>query len=434
MEDFTNNQNDSIPEGLEFNESYMTQAFEMYDAAKKSRKRRLFIWFWRSSLGFAAITGISIGIYFATRADEPTSQRIPETAKHSSHKQQVESTTSTYGKKILKQHETNQAQKALTASTTSSESTRATQANNNNNNNRNQNGSTFGSNSIGTPLIGQNSGATPPLSAGRFLMSLLNSSGSPLSNALTDPDRLADRTNSPDLADSADLSNRPNDSVPVITDSLTANEVPAAVDSAAFRNRFVNTSNHHIYMNLGVNTLFGISELKNSFNMRESFGLGYDYTINKLFFVSINAEYHSISKINYYRYIGENTKSSASSTYFTKTTLKYLSLDPKIGVTFGKRHSATLGMGFEYLIKDKDPKYEVKGYTNSVSSMPSDYYSTFNQFNVFASIGYGFRFSKNASLFATYHYGFSDITRNMGLENTFDRNSRLQLLLRVKLY
>jgi opacity protein-like surface antigen len=265
-------------------------------------------------------------------------------------------------------------------------------------------------------------------------MSLLNGSPSPLSAASTNPNRLAVRTNAPDLADSTGLGNDLNASVPVIVDSLTANEIPTKADSASFRNRFENTSNHHIYMNMGVNTLFGISELKNTFTMRESFGLGYDYTINKRFFVSVNAEYHSISKINYYRYIGENTKSLASSTYFTKTTLKYLSLDPKIGVNFGKRHSATLGMGLEYLIKDNDPNYEVKGYADSDSGTTPDYYSTFNQFNLYAGIGYGFRFSKNVSIVATYHYGFSDITRNSGSANTFDRNSRLQLLLRVKLY
>lgn len=265
-------------------------------------------------------------------------------------------------------------------------------------------------------------------------MSLLNGSPSPLSAASTNPNRLAVRANTPAIGDSADLSNHLHDSVPVIVDSLTALEVPTKADSASFRNRFENTSNHHIYMNMGVNTLFGISELKNTFTMRESFGLGYDYTINKRFFVNVNAEYHSISKINYYRYIGENTKSLASSTYFTKTTLKYLSLDPKIGVNFGKRHSATLGMGLEYLIKDNDPNYEVKGYADSGSGTTPDYYSTFNQFNLYAGIGYGFRFSKNASIVATYHYGFSDITRNSGTANTFDRNSRLQLLLRVKLY
>lgn len=288
--------------------------------------------------------------------------------------------------------------------------------------------------SNGSSMVGQNGGGTQLTSAGRFLVSLLNGSPSPLSDASTNPNRLAARTNTPALADSADLSNHLRDSVSVIADSLSANVIPATVDSVSFRNRFENTSNHHIYMNMGVNTLFGISELKNSFNMRESFGLGYDYTINKRFFVSVNAEYHSISKINYYRYIGENTKSLASSTYFTKTTLKYVSLDPKIGVSFGKRHSATLGMGLEYLIKDNDPNYEVKGYTDSGSGASPDYYSTFNQFNFYAGIGYGFRFSKNASIVATYHYGFSDITRNSGTANTFDRNSRLQLLLRVKLY
>lgn len=429
MEDnFYNQQNDSIPEGLEFNESYMNQAFEMYDAAKKSRKRRLFIWFWRSSLGFAAIVGISVGIYFATRADAPTTQQTPKAATQSSHRQSVESAKSTNGNVILEQGQTNAQQQPLTASATSPESNRV--SNNNNNNNNRNGGSQHGT--AGTFSGKPGSEKVEPVTAGRFLTALLHGSKTPLANASATANRLMAQTGTPAAPDSVNVNQTPKN--PTIADSTTATTAPVAIDSASLRYPFVNTSNHHIYLNMGVNTLFGISELKNSFNMRESFGLGYDYSFGKRYVFSLNAEYHTISKINYYRYIGENEKSLTSSTYFTKTTLKFLTIAPKIGVTFGKRHTATVGAGFEYLMNGNDPKYLVRDYANETPADGSDYYSTFNRFNFYAGVGYGLRISKSTSLFATYHYGFSDVIKNTPENDAFDRNSRLQLMLRVKLY
>src|SRR3989338_7241531 len=285
-------------------------------------------------------------------------------------------------------------------------------------------------------------GKTPVVSetgsAGRFLVSLLSSTDSPIFEIADATDRSNSINASASAGDSTNLSQQtdntlqPKDSTEV-ADSTLANTIPSGTDTAKVL-PFINTSNHHIYMNLGVNTLFGIAELQNQFTMRESIGLGYDYTINTRYFFSLNAEYHSISKISYYRYIGENTKNISSSTYFTKTTLKYISIDPKIGVYLGKRHHVTLGAGLEFLLKDSDPGFEVKGYADEGSQTSGDYYSRFSPVNFYAGVGYGFRFSKNASLFATCHYGFSDLIRNSEANTTFDRNSRLQLLLRVKLF
>ena len=64
MKDFNNTEDYPIPEGLEFNESYMQDAFAMYDAEKQKRKRLLLIWWIFSSTGFAAL--MLTGIYFFT--------------------------------------------------------------------------------------------------------------------------------------------------------------------------------------------------------------------------------------------------------------------------------------------------------------------------------------------------------------------------------
>lgn len=432
-ENIHDQQNDSIPEGLEFNESYMTQAFEMYDAAKKSRKRRLFIWFWRSSLGFAAVAGISIAVFYGTQKQE-----LPGGSKQQIIRQTAGTNTPEKADRASKQvqHANNHSQQRGTTESSSKTPVADAKVNSNSNSNRK---TIKGRQSTGTKTVNDTPVVSESGSAGRFLVSLLSLTNSPLSEIAAGTDRFQTVRPSKPGIDSTDLkqqavnSLQPQDSSEVADSVLSANTIPLATDTIK-KPLFVNTSNHHIYMNLGVNTLFGISELQNSFTMRESIGLGYDYSINTRYFFSLNAEYHSISKINYYRYIGANTKSVSSSTYFTKTTLKYLSIDPKIGVSLGKRHQLTLGAGFEYLLKDNDPGYEVKGYADEGTTASGDYYSTFNRVNYYASIGYGFRLSKSASLLATYHYGFSDAIKNSESNNTFDRNSRLQLLLRVKLF
>lgn len=441
MEEHINNQqNDSIPEGLEFNESYMTQAFEMYDAAKKSRKRRLFIWFWRSSLGFAAVAGISIAVYYGTQEREVPTGKKQQAAQQIEGKSVSEKTNRVTEKEFTAgnrpdDHASDHSQKVMATQTTSgvSSSTSTTDATTKSNRktikNRKSTGKKTGRE---TPVVSETG------SAGRFLVSLLSSTDSPISEIADATDRSHTINASISAGDSTDLSQQPGNDLQSqdsteVADSTLVNAIPMGADTAKAL-PFINTSNHHIYMNLGVNTLFGIAELQNQFTMRESIGLGYDYTINTRYFFSLNAEYHSISKINYYRYIGENTKSVSSSTYFTKTTLKYVSIDPKLGISLGKRHHLTLGAGFEYLLKDNDPGFEVKGYADEGTTTSGDYYSIFNRMNYYAGIGYGFRISKNASLFATYHYGFSDVIRNSESNSTFDRNSRLQVLLRVKVF
>ncbi|MES2555825.1 MAG: hypothetical protein V4604_06730 [Bacteroidota bacterium] len=435
-----NQQNDSIPEGLEFNESYMTQAFEMYDAAKKSRKRRLFIWFWRSSLGFAAVAGISIAVFYGTQEHTIPGQNKQQTIRQITGASTSEKADRTAGQEQSADSRAdnqtgNHSQKVSTQTTTSGVSSNTSTVDARTNNNR----KTIKNRKSTGRKTGREIPVVPETaSAGRFLVSLLSSANSPLSEMTTGTDRFPAINASTPASDSTALSQnstnplQPQDSTEV-ADSALANTVPLGIDTTNVL-PFINKSNHHIYMNLGVNTLFGIAELQNQFTMRESIGLGYDYTINKRYFFSLNAEYHSISKINYYRYIGENTKNITSSTYFTKTTLKYISIDPKIGIYLGKRHHVTLGAGLDFLLKDNDPGYEVKGYADDGSKTSGDYYSTFNPVSFYTGIGYGFRFSKNTSLFATYHYGFSDVIRNSESNSTFDRNSRLQLLLRVKLF
>lgn len=421
MEDFTHQQNDSIPEGLEFNESYMNQAFEMYAAEKESRKRRFYIWFWSVSAGFAAVIGFCFFFFYSSenkQANSP-STRLTSSRKEIKTQQTASNGTSTQltNKEQTSFNTTSSDQVNSTTQSDSPSTLKSAGKSNRLNKFKKEGGQSYPiDNELFIQRTVKKAGLKPTTSY------LNNSLGAIQANRLGN-DPLTNAGPTDPLNENPGSSNLSSENV-LMQDSS---------DSTSSR-RFDKIQKHHFYMNFGVNTLFGISELKNSFNVRESAGFGYEYRLSQRYFLSLNTEFHSIAKINYYRYIGENT-GALSSTYFTKTTLKYVSISPKIGVNFGRRHSATFGLGLEYLLKDKDDRFEIKGYTeNGATKSTNNYYDTFNRLNYSVSLGYGYRLSKNTSIFATYHFGLSDITKNTETNTTLDRNSRLQLLLRIKLF
>jgi|GEM_PF-5346475 len=420
MEDFTHQQNDSIPEGLEFNESYMNQAFEMYAAEKESRKRRFYIWFWSVSAGFATVIGFCFFFFYSSENEQAIGS--PGQLTSSNNKTTTQHSSSNNKTSI---HETDKEQATFDAddakhtnvSTIVDSQPKSNRKNNRFNKFKKKSGQSYPiDNELFIQRTVKKAGLKPTMNSLKNSVNTIQANrlgNDPLVNA--DPnDTLNGNPGSPNLHGENVLMQDSSDS----TSSRPFDKI----------------QKHHFYMNFGVNTLFGISELKNSFNVRESAGLGYEYRLSQRYFLSLNTEFHSIAKINYYRYIGETT-GSLSSTYFTKTTLKYVSISPKIGVNFGRRHSATFGLGLEYLLKDKDDRFEIKGYTeNGATKSTNNYYDTFNRLNYSVSLGYGYRLSKNTSIFATYHFGLSDITKNTETTTTLDRNSRLQLLLRIKLF
>jgi len=428
MEDFTHQQNDSIPEGLEFNESYMNQAFEMYAAEKESRKRRFYIWFWSISAGFAAVIGFCVFFFYPSESKQ--SMTVSNSSTTSNNKTHIRQSTS---KQNVSLHTTNKKQTKAINTTTSSMNGDQTVHSSSQDLKSNQKNKRF------NPFSEQGDKLTKSKSAS-FGKQQTNRAGlKPMhSNFNTSIHGMYEIKKNAGLAATV-LKNAD----PLLVDSTNVNQATSGIhddlltqdssDSTSGK-PFVRFQRHHYFINFGINTLFGISELKGNFNVRESVGFGYDYSFNQRYFMSLNTEFYSIAKINYYRLIGENS-SSLASTYFTKTTLKYVTIAPKIGVNFGKRHSATFGLGMEYLLKNTGERFEIREYAeNGTTKSTNNYYETFNRFNYSVSFGYGFRFSKHTSLYATYNLGLSDVTKNYGTATTFDRNSRLQLMLRIKLF
>jgi len=429
MEDYNNIEHDPIPEGLEFNESYMQEAFAMYDAAKQKRKRRLLIWWLTSATGFAAVILLGLLSLFG-KADKSDKQNPISTDSKRTHMTQSDKNVASNPLKNSNSSSKNnfvESEKQIAKSNIPfEEKSNPTQQSNtsNYNNTKNTRPKKWKSESkTNQPLFSLNNGTnlspsvitnpTPPiepLSENRIGKALKKSL---IQTRVTLPD-----LNKKQVATTSDTSSE-----------VISNSNHPHVTASLFRN-------HQLYLNLGVNTLFGMTELKNRVTFRESIGVSYNYQIRPKWSIGAGLEYHSISRISYKRKVGDTLNSDNTTTILNKTTLNYISLFPEVRYQLAAKHQFTAGLGVEYLLTDPGERYEIQNFTTEDPKRSNSqlYYSTFNRFNFSASVGYSYQFSKFMSAHALYHFGFTDITKNNSLNATLDRNSRLQLMLKIRLY
>ena len=443
MKDFNNTEDYPIPEGLEFNESYMQDAFAMYDAEKQKRKRRLLIWWIFSSTGFAAL--MLTGIYFFTNgvpSDTDIKHPLAENKFSGSTKpnKQTSSTISTKAKGNKEQSaETNAVKKTYAGDEKSvknnAESKITSASKSIVSNQKGKTRSQFTKNKTKkykrSTFIPAASDQANPYESEHIAVKQEGTQGTN-----PNPDNSQDKLTGKTIRDS------------LLQSDLTV--LPARPAYLAFpgdTTRYLITvpnpphqantdfRKHYVYINLGVNTLFGMKELQNRVTFRESIGVSYNYRINPKFTVGAGLEYHSISRISYKRKVGDTTNSDNTTTILNKTTLNYVSFLPQMSFQLAPKHQLTAGLGIEYLLTDPGERYEIQNYTSENNSRTNSklYYSTFNRFNFSASLGYSFQFSRFMSAHALYHFGFTDITKNNTFNNTFDRNSRLQLMLKIRL-
>lgn len=435
MEDFNHIEHDPIPEGLEFNESYMQDAFALYDTEKNKRKRRLIIWWITSALGFASILLIGITAF---------SKREPSTypvKKEVSDKKTVAQNLPADPASGVTYHSSSGKAKNTEGKTPEIKGSVQIQA---------KNASTIKS-SPNEKWNSSKAKVTANLKPGRIAQKRQNREITRDISETKDPNQIQDehmsvesnsnsvtlpgpgetaKTDSIFDLEPLDLTLKP--ALLVCADdstlALPAN-YPLQPESPVLRK-------HQVFLNLGVNTLFGIKELKNRITFRESIGVSYAYQITPKITIGTGLEYHSISRISYKRIIGDTTNSDNTTTILNKTTLNYISFLPQIHYQLWPNHKITAGFGIEYLLTDPSERYEIENYTqeNQKRTNSKLYYSTFNRFNFSVSLGYVYQFSRFMSIQASYHYGFTDITKNNNFNQTFDRNSRLQLGLKIKLY
>lgn len=442
MEDFNNIEFDPIPEGLEFKESYMQDAFALYDAEKEKRRKRILIWWFTSTLGFSCI--LLGGIYFFTKdtlnaaPSKKTAEKAitsthqiaakPNTLQRDQHRKSHMTTHNnglhtptenpvnlTLKERLSQQANTsahskplkNQKRVAYTPTSTSiaAKHTRKTRFYSALTGDKRKNGS------------GEVTNDTEYLSSRPVNSDAPNEKTAIDSGLYATPGTLPVKPAS--LAFSSDSTPKP------VIDSL---KIAAGAKTPP-------VSKHQLFVNLGVNTLFGVKELQNRVLFKEAIGFSYHYQLSEKIRIGVGLEYHSLPLVSYRRLISDTTKSDKKTIILNKTTLNYISLYPQASYQIGSKHQVTAGLGIEYLLTDPGERYEIKVYTDETPKRVNSklYYSTFNRFNFSVSIGYVYQFSRFMSVQAQYHYGFTDITKNNAFNQSFDRNSRLQLGLRIRL-
>lgn len=444
MKDFNNIEDYPIPEGLEFNESYMQDAFALYDAEKQKRKRRLLIWWIISSTGFA--TMLLIGFYFFTKgpaSNADTQYQLAENRVSTGIKPGSKASSANPAKNILngtQSAEKNELTKPFARdkkAVKSSVQFKTGRVSNNMGSGKNaktKSKLTKPTRNKVQPRLTNRLAVIPDSSTHISLISSHNPVNHPEETGKTrkEPESIGKTT---------------SDSLVQISFPVLPSKPAQLAFSGDTTNRLINPQNyshqadtvvrkHQVYINLGVNTLFGMKELQNRVTFRESIGFSYNYQISPKFTIGTGLEYHSISRISYKRKVGDTTNADNTTTILNKTTLNYISFLPEITYQLAEKHKLTAGLGIEYLLIDPSERYEIENYTQEDQKRTNSklYYSTFNRFNFSASIGYSYQFSRFMSVHALYHFGFTDITKNNTFNTTFDRNSRLQLMLKIKLY
>lgn len=463
MEDFNNIEFDPIPEGLEFNESYMQDAFALYDAEKQKQRRRILIWWLSSALGFASV--LLVGIYFLSKGE----------ASHAADKK------ATTDKTISVQNENVSAQNSISPDDAKNGiGTISTTADSNLN--RYENDEILSKKRTATKFVPavMNKNATELENKSKQSFQnkqalaqskISGKSRSSLKNKrtrakiITAFETETERTNPIDEANTIAPSSAALKTQPVVTntlnervetnsnyypdlDSLPSKPALLAFNEDSISERTIDSlesgslqtkvepRKHQLFLNLGVNTMFGMKELQHRVIFKESIGLSYNYQLSRKIGIGVGLEYHAIPRISYRRIVGDTTNSSKTTTILNKTTLNYISLFPQVNFQLWPNHKVTAGLGIEYLLVDPGERYEIDNYTDESPKRANSklYYSTFNRFNFSLSVGYVYQFSRFMSVQALYHYGFTDITKSNGFNQTFDRNSRLQLGVKIKLF
>lgn len=440
MKDFNNIETDPIPEGLEFNESYMQDAFALYDAEKSKRKRRLLIWWITSALGFSCM--LLIGIFFFSQGEKSGD---PEKKVPSGKELFVQRLSGGSDSAIANQAQADNVQNQYMQPVTGTAQNHVTASNLKSRYSNHSN--TIKTKTNRKLKLGNHSGRN------RNTNRIARGNKAKTETDEQNPDDLSLLADSSSETETPDERNEIEIAQVVSNQPIEVIDLPAKLAILAFADDSASklppydqqqplptTANdirkHHIYLDLGVNTLFGIKELKNRATFRESIGLSYTYQLNPRLTIGAGLEYHSISRISYKRKIGDTTNSAKTTTTLNKTNLNYISFLPQIQFQLWPNHQLTAGFGIEYLLVDPGERYEIENYTQESQKRTNSklYYSTFNRFNFSMSLGYTYQFSRFMAVHASYYYGFTDITRNTDFNKTFDRNSRLQVGLKIKLY
>lgn len=377
------NWEDDLPEGLEFKEEYMAQAFEMYDAEKKKRKKRLFIWFFTSVLAATFVAAGTIA-WMQTHKSRPA----------------------------LAQQRGDRSAQTVSAQRPASSQDKPT-----------LDASVHAASGGDTLVAGQK---TARSEMRRKRRENPDGVGHILPN---DTLRQLETTQRRERVDALPFFSgytveNPLDKTHIIQ------QLVAKADSSRGTSETSGVTYHAL---LGTNTLFGIEAQRGQFKLQEALGVEVVVPLRHQWQFSFQTEYFGISQVDYRQYIGANDTEDPSRTYFTKTALSYLSVIPKIAYR-RNRHAFSVGLGGEFLLPFSSTKFGAREFTSAeVATNGTDLYDAFKRVNAHAQLGYSFAVTPYFQVHAAYVFGFTDVTVNSPINTAFDRNSRLHLGIKLKL-
>lgn len=408
-----NNENSdffAIPEGLEFREEYMQQALDMYEEAKKEkRKKRILFWFWRAGIIF---TGISLGYLILQTTIIDRSKKETGIVKSRSKALKDDSPEKSHGKKELV-FSTNERQHRAT---------------------KRQSGKSSENLKNSSPTLFPKLKASSQPSDHTYNLSFIRDAYDSKKRNQTAPftnikaiETISSASANENEKYIAQKFSFPKDSGIVasnsveLTDSISSvnpenKETPKQIEDPISLQSF---KKHGVYLSAGITMPFGYSVNSSFAKIRENLCLSYRYLTNGKIGLDASFSSFSIGKVSAYQTI---EKSSSTELNVRTKSLQYLSLSGEMVYYLSSWYVVTSGFGFEMLL----PTVSNELQKTSVNVLSQDGTNdSFRKVNNFLVIGNEITLRKSLSIVVSYQVGLSDVTKNTPLNNTKDKNSRL---------
>ncbi len=406
MSNDVNTGSEFIPEGLEFKEEYMLSAFDLYDQAmQKKKKRRFFI----ILFVFSAVGLSLLPLLIDNRLDLDEFVYKSTINVDSLNKKRRSTETAVGGK-------TEGEKTEVSGKLASSQETLSTSTN--------------------TKGVSRQSKAGPLTPEGAGFTSVLEKDADDKPTTGSEMQTLA-KTGEGDSTDPendspvsifegiSSLTLRSNFAPIHFNNSIDSNEleIDHSFHSLGIRRR--DYAKNAIVVGLGFNTLFSLQDNKKPYLLKESITLSYQRRFSNRFSANLNAEYYSTNRVDLSDPADLSNDFSILSgiplTYFVFSTGANWRLNPKNELTFtvGMDHAST---NFYSYFRNEEEK---SSYLEASEKLRKN--------NYFVSLGYRYSLSSVTSVYVNYKYGFNDAIINFADKNSFDRNSRLQVVMEFKL-
>lgn len=388
------NEADFIPEGLEFKQEYMVNAFELYEKTLKRKKRRkIFIFLFLFTL-------ISINLFFYLNFSRLRFKEISLKSSFAlnSLENEKKSFIKTYAYK--KDSKLNQILKNNVSIIKHKNNLKVKKSENK---------------SINRKLLEKENFK---LNSDLRYFSLVNENSevNNVDNSMEIISSLIYKTN-------FNLFNFQNNIENCYLESLENQEKIVCDQFKFIKKEYAKNS---IYFGIGFNSIFSLENNQKPFSMKESINVGYSHNFKNRWKLNSNFEYYITKRVNL-------LDSTDVQNYTFKTPLTYLVLSTGLTYQLNSKNEFSCNFGVDHSIKNYISFLRTQNENDNLEAYNNMYIEKLRKNNYFISFGYKYAISSITSLNLNYKFGFNDAIKDFSNSNYFDRNSRLQLILEFKL-